>query len=319
MNLPLFTTFVSTAKYPGIERFEKAIKTLEDGLANKHIWNVDYVDAKDTLSNAADKALDAAYAPLRTFYYHEGGERWRSWEHNDPRHNLGLSQFLYAPSFLLKLKKVKDAPELKPYIAMLTEIAQVAELVKAVKPFIEKGRKPNPNAVEPDYSNTGICPVCMRRQKLTLDSLMVAHGYTVPRGWGGRNGMCIGRGHQAWELSPEGTIYYKGILESALKSNKNSLKKLLNGEIAELSETVRVRKGFGSFEDERRTYKKGEPGYDRVFKSEQFQFESNIRSLTSEISGLDTRIKAWKKEPLKYGGAETQKRWESKLLNGNVG
>jgi hypothetical protein len=315
MNLPLLSAFVAANKYPGVARFETAVQTLEDGMAEKHIWNVDYITSKDTLSRVAENAGDAAYEPLRMLYYPCGGsEIYRTWADNDPRQGMGLVQFMNTPGFVKKLLKVKDAPELKPYIAMLSEIAQLAELCKAVKPFIEKGRKPNPNPKEVDVTNTGICGVCMKRQKLTIESTLVAHGYTVPQGWGGRNGMCIGRGYKAWELSPEGGIAYKDSLENFLFELKLTLTKLQESRMSSLRETTQKRVSYGKYEDVVTVYEKGTPDYERLRKSGIFSTESTIRYVEGDLTMVTARIKNWKAEPLKFGGAETQERWKSKLL-----
>lgn len=315
MDIPVLSAFVAANKYPGVQRFELAIKTLEDGLAARHIWNVDYVTSKDTLSRTAEDAERSAYDSIRDFYYPCGGsELYKTWANNDPRHSMGLVQFLNAPGLVKKLKTVKNAPELEPYIAMLSDIAQLAELCKSVKPLIEKGRKPNPNPKEVDVTNTGICPVCMKRQKLTFSSEMVAHGYTVPQGYGGRNGMCIGHGYKAWELSPEGAIAFRDGMVNFLADLKRTLKNLEEGNYPELEEKVMVRTGFGKSEPEIRKYAKGSEDYERVRKSSIFSTESNIRYVTSDIEQVSARVKNWKAQPLKYGGAETQKRWESKML-----
>lgn len=164
--------------------------------------------------------------------------------------------------------------------------------------------------------------MCMRRQKLTLDSKMVAHGYTIPRGWGGRNGMCIGHGYPAWEISPEGAIAFKKGMENYLAELNRVRDNLQNSKPPTLSEMVQVRKpktmgGLTSlqYENERRTYDKGTPDYERVRKIELANTENAIRYITSDIEAVGARIDNWKAQPLMYGGAETQERWKSKMLN----
>jgi hypothetical protein len=312
MNFPLFATFA--AKFNRVERFETAVTLLEQGIANKNIWNVDYVAAKDTLSNLWERASDEVYKPLMKFYYHEEPPRAYSWADNDPRRNLGLCQFMNTPGYLKKLRTVRNAPELEPYIALLAEAAKFATDFKAVKPFIVKGRKPSENPVEKDVTNTGICPVCMKRHKLAFNSTMVAHGYTIKGGYGGRNGMCVGHGYKAWEIAPDGAIAFKTGLEGFLKELNQTLTDLQQSNYPTMRETVRVRKEFGRFEDEKRVWDKGTPQYERIRQSSIHSTESQIRYVTRDIEELTARIDAWKPQPLKYGGAETQERWKSKLL-----
>jgi hypothetical protein len=66
---------------------------------------------------------------------------------------------------------------------------------------------------------------------------------------------------------------------------------------------------------ETKKYDRGTPDYERVKQSSIFSIESNIRFLTSDIETVTGRIENWKAEPLKYGGAETQERWKSRMLN----
>lgn len=191
----------------------------------------------------------------------------------------------------------------------------MADLLKAAKPFIVKGRKPPENPIEKDYSNTGICPVCFKRHKLEFDGTLVAHGYTLPRNWGGRNGMCIGRGHKAWELSSEGAVYFKGVMERQLSEEQKTLADLQNDVLPTLLEKVKIRKGFGQYDYETRSYERGTADYNRVKQSAIYSTESTIRYLTADIETVSERIKNWKEQPLQYGGAETQERWKSRLLN----
>lgn len=298
------------------DKLETAIKTLEDGVQNKHIWNVDYVAAKDVLTRQFENIEDVMYAPVRNAYYPCGGsEVYKTWSDKDPRFNLPLYQLNYAPGYVKKLKAIKDAPELKVYISFLEEASKLAELIKAAQPYIVKGRKPSENPVEKDYSNTGICPVCLKRHKLEFNGTLVAHGYTLPRNWGGRNGMCIGRGHKAWELSPEGGVYFKSVMERQLAEEKKTLDDLQKDVLPTLMEKVRVRKGFGEYVYETRSYERGTADYNRVKQSAIYSTESTIRYLTSDIKAVSDRIENWKEQPLQYGGAETQERWKSKLLN----
>lgn len=311
MDIPNLTR-LAVASHVNVERLETAIKTIEDGLAAKHIWNADYVTAKDTISRAWENTDDVAHDYLTNMYY-RGNDVFRTWQDNDPRFNMGLCGFLNTPGWLAKLKKV-NAPELADYIAVIEEVAALAEMVKAVKPYIEKGRKPSENPKEVDYTNTGICPVCMKRQKLNFDGTLVAHGYTIPRGWGGRNGMCMGRGYKAWELAPDGAIAFKRVMVQQLAEEKERLEIIQSDKLPVLMEQVQVRKSFGRYETETKKYDRGTPDYERVKRSSIFSIESNIRYLTADIEAVGIRIDNWKAEPLKYGGAETQERWKSKLL-----
>ena len=157
----------------------------------------------------------------------------------------------------------------------------------------------------------------MRRQKLTFDGRLVAHGYTIPRGWGGRNGMCIGHGYKAWEISPEGGVAFKEALERYLADLNTLQDNLQTSASPTLSETVRVRKGEGlraQFVYEQRIREKGTKEYERIRHSELANTENAIRHITSDLEAVAVRVDNWKEQQLAYGGAETQERWLSRLL-----
>ena len=126
--------------------------------------------------------------------------------------------------------------------------------------------------------------------------------------------MCTGFGYKAWELAPDGAIAFKKVLENMLTTDKKFLARLKAGKFETLSEIVQVRKEYG-FVNENKTYDKGTDGYARLQKEQQGSTEWDIRSLTYSIKELTTRIANWKAEALKYGGAETQPRWKSRMLN----
>jgi hypothetical protein len=310
MDFPIISALLLDERFK--VKFETSVVALNEGIQRKHVWNVDYEDAKHWLGRVWEEVSNSLY---NQYYPCGGSEIYRTWSDNDPRHNLPVNQLSYAPGYVKKLKAVKKAPELKPYLQALEEAAVLAELLKTVKPFIVKGRKPSENPVEKDVTNTGICPVCMKRQKLTFDSTLVAHGYTRPRDCG-HIGMCMGHDYKAWELSPDGAIAFKSVMETLLKNRKQYLTQLQGSEMSELRETVQIHKTFGRYESEERVYLKGSREYERRRETLIYTTESAIHHLTTDIEEVTERITNWKAQPLMYGGAETQERWKSRLKKG---
>jgi hypothetical protein len=317
-------------------KFEEGKQTLVDGIASHQIYNPEYVQAKDAIRRALDdtfrKAHDAIVTAQRlnnfagTYDYWDFGMSFDSASVPKQYRTLTKKFDKYTPGKVAEPHQV-GLNVIYRYMDILSDAVKMVNLLKEAKPFIIKGRKPpvlteaQRVQQEADLKNTGICPVCMRRQKLTFESTLVAHGYTIPRGWGGRNGMCVGRGHQAWELSPEGAVAYKEMLEKYLVDLKKLLVNLQDSKSPTLSEMVQVRKpktvgGFTSlqYQNEQRTYDKGTPEYDRVRRTELRKTEIAIEGIKAEIEAVSGRIANWKAEPLKYGGAETQERWQSRLL-----
>jgi hypothetical protein len=316
MNIPAFTATVPANR---IERFETAIKTIEDGLANKHIWNVDFVASKSNLTSLAESALGIASQP----YSDETREARRGsggWDNADPRWMVVYEpQFSNTPGAYKKLQKYEGKnPKLDIFIQMMKEVASVALLVKEVKPFIVMGRKPSENPVEKDVTNTGHCSVCGKMHKLTFNGLLVDHGYVLNRNWGGRAGICFGAKYPAFELSPEGAIDYKAEMEMVKERKEGELVKLQGKEVPSLTKMTRVRKGFGQFEDVKTTHERGTAEYEHLLVIEVMSTEREIKWLTDDIEVFTERIAKWQKKPLQHGGAETQPRWQSRLLKGQA-
>lgn len=293
-------------------KFESSLKALEQGVADKKMWNADYENFKYWVNEGCEKALDKAADP-----WHElarAGQR-PPYNANDPRFNIGyMLSPLHARSFLNKLKKYAGEPAVDAYIAILEEVAPVGELMKTLKPYIVKGRKPNPNpGPGPDLSNTGTCPVCMKIQKLSFDSKMVDHGYTVPHGWGGRNGHCLGFKHQPYELSNEGCVFYKTILKNQRAANDGYIVRLEKGEVPQFTRRYKSYKGPGKWEEITEVTKKGDPKYDGIVKTEIEKTKQENSYIDSDLKIYQGYIDNWTLQPLKYGGPETQERWKTRL------
>lgn len=294
-----------------LPKFKANLAIFEQAKADQKIYNVDFENAKYWVHQGCEYALEVAAEAWRERYR----QSTQSYQNNDPRWNIGyMVSPLHAQGFYNKLKKYENDPAVKAYMEVLEEVAQIGALEKEIKPFIVKGRKPSGKPpVELDLSNTGICPVCFKRQKLTFDSKMVDHGYTVPHGWGGRNGHCLGFKHAPYELSNEGVIYYKGILEGQQKRNADYIARLKAGEIPEFERRFKTYKGPGKWEPVVEVIKKGEPRYDEIVSAEIAKTEQEQKFLESDIVKADKLIKDWTLQPLKYGGPETQERWKHRL------
>lgn len=288
---------------PGLmNRFADAKDALEVGLAAKHIWNTEYQSAKDTISRVWERVDNVAHQYLTEMYY-RGHDLYRSWQESDPRFNMGLCQLLNTPGYAKRMKAVKNAPELAEYIAVLDEVAQLAELVKALKPYIEKGRKPNPNAVPVDMSGMATCGICGGEFKLDGQHQLVHHGFRISdgRGYiGSRVGSCFGVGYQPYELSNKANIDYQEYLRKVLAGYEKDKQDLQDNKFSTLSEMVRVRVG-NRYEDEKRTYDRGTREYDKLCQTSLHRVESDIRHTESEIEYQGEYIAKWQPKPLPYG------------------
>lgn len=297
-----------------LPKFKTNLAIFEQAKIDQKIYNVDFENAKYWVHQGCDYALSAAAEPWRELFRSRNRDSY-VYNSADPRNNIGyMTSPLHAQGFYNKLKKYEKEPAVAAYLEVLAEVAQIGNLEKEIKPFIVKGRKPSTNPPkEVDLTNTGICPVCFRRQKLTFDSKMVDHGYTIPQGWGGRNGHCLGFKHAPYELSSEGCVYFKGILEQQLKANENYIQRLQAGEVPEFRRTYRTYKGPGRWENQEEITRKGDEKYPRLVETETQKTQGENDFIKSDIKRVQQLINDWKLQPLKHGGPETQERWKSRL------
>jgi hypothetical protein len=304
INTPKMDAILDKVDPRRVNRFADAKKTIEEGLAAKHIWNVDYEDAKGVISSAWERVDGPAHEYLTKLYYHDNPNRYRSWLDNDPRYNMGLTQLLNTPGFLNRLKSVKNAPELKDYLEVLSEVAELASQIKAVKPFIEKGRKPSLNPPVIDLTGTGHCAVCNGLFKIDGAAKMVHHGFQISGGtghyFGQRLGSCFGVGYKPYELSSEGCVAYEAHLQKVLANTKDNLAQLQSDDLENLQETVQKRVE-GRYVPESVTRVKGTPEFDRLRERYIHQTEYQISGLEQNIEIMNAMITNWKLKPLPHG------------------
>ena len=177
-SIPHLKAFMDTQPVQRQERFRVALEAFDSAVVNRQMWNVDYVDHKYRLNQIAEDAIESAAEGFRAPRRGVNSGNYPQWDSGDPRWNaIYAPQFSNTPGAAKKLQKYrgKEGVGFDEYVDMLDDVAKVALLVKSVKPFIQKGRKPSEHPVEVEYTNPGICPICGKRQKLNKDRL-VAHG-----------------------------------------------------------------------------------------------------------------------------------------------
>lgn len=245
----------------------------------KHIWNTDIKDHKYYLDRAYDDAIKAARDVMLKL-------AWASNEANPHRDRrncpywqaLDYTGFGYvsAASNLRLLNKIKDMPEdgqaaLADIIAVHATAKGVWELLKALKPYVIKGRKPseNPRKTPPrTIEHTGTCAVCGWNIKMEADGGLYHHGFNIR--WGFRSGKCPGVGYPAWEVSAKGAIAYLNLMEDWLPKK--------------LAMLAGLPKEDGLDDREARAHRR--------------QLESEISQLRYSIKSFTEKLKGWKLEPL---------------------
>jgi hypothetical protein len=282
--------------------FVRAIDTLNKGLAEKEIWNVEINDAKFTLGNAVNRALEIIYS---RWLDGKGRTNYEEWT-NDLSSFCSFNQ---AAGRIKRLtKKAPKTPVVEEFLAAYQEVDSIWKAICELKPLIKKGRRPTQNKTEAQIAielrQTGECAICLRRQKLeNKTDKMVHHGYKMSdyNHSGYRMGKCFGTGYLPYELSNEANVAYAPVLARELKNYKAALKTLKSGTVETLTVIRRKYAANGLKEDVRVPLVKGTPEFDKEMGYQIDRTESFIRYTKSDIKANDARIAGWTLQPLKYG------------------
>lgn len=162
-------------------------------------------------------------------------------------------------------------------------------------------------------STTGTCPCCFG--EYVAKGTMVLHGYKRP-GTGWINGRCPSSSrYRPYEVSVEGTVAMLGLAQSALKDNKEWLRKLQAGEVlefthktekerywnlskaqrraksqAELYDIKQVRKGDG----QKRDSYSYETLYEELLKSAIGRANAQVNQLVTDVAFYQDKVSTWK-------------------------
>lgn len=124
-----------------LEKFNVLLPILNNALEIKEIYNVDFKEAKDLLNRAIEQA-GSNLVKKEYLNKYQGVD--------SPE---GASEAYYAqwslhllPSVVKKLSKFKDDEIVQKALALAAELMPLSVIMKELKPYIIKGRKPNPNA-----------------------------------------------------------------------------------------------------------------------------------------------------------------------------
>lgn len=158
------------SKYPKAEFVKKAGEILSRALAAKHIWNVDYVESKETLSRAVSQAEENVSNDPEPIP--KSGIMWQGTEetrfdrilYSNNISPFGINEY---PKALRGVNALLSGPAagnahfntmLSKYKQVLEAGIQLRDIYKILKPYVEKGRKPkevDPNAPPVFHSISG--------------------------------------------------------------------------------------------------------------------------------------------------------------------
>ena len=300
-----FSTPYIRSGYTSGDRFEAALRTIQEGLDAGKIYNQEFQNAKYYIAGGCEHAQHISADAARG--RDANGNVNRSY--GDCRDNIGyafgMNQAAKMSRELKKLAKRIPAvlnPSTADYILTLDQIDAVWKWLQSVKPIIVKGRKPNvtnktPEQIEAEYANTGHCCICTRRQKLSngevRERVMVHHGYQMSdyNHSGYRMGKCFGTAELPYEVSCEANKKFLVVLKNTLKQLNASLKALKTSVPTELTVTEYPR---GMRDPVQTPYAKGTPQYEKERESRIYSTESEIRQTKDLIEFHTARVENWK-------------------------
>jgi len=281
---------------------------LVSAIAAKHIWNVDYVEMKDTAnrflwSGNNEDEIDAFKTAERALRQKDGDIDARSDGYHDityfPSDCHGVIGFAKKLDRLEKKLHQDELPVLAQSRAFVAAYMPLAELLRDVKPFIVKGRKPSADPTKTPsrtLDHTGTCPVCMKNIKLN-EGKMVLHGYEVK--WHQFVGNCFGVGHVPFEISPEGTQAYLNMINKILVRFEKDLVNKTNATEITYEKFTGWKKPTISI-----SLEKGDEDFDRYKKIQIADIESKIGSVKYDIKNYMGLVEKWVQKPLPDGNRD---------------
>jgi hypothetical protein len=319
INTPLLDAAIEAASTPNpkwgsrYERFVNAKADLVEGVEKKHIWNVDFVAAKDNLSRGIDDVVHKIFDDALPEFWRIRdlsiliGKNYDLRERTFKAHEeFGLScQMNQAAGRIKRLSKFMDLKHVPEYVGVLKEVVALHELVQAAKPFIEKGRKPAENPTPVDITNTGHCAICGNRQKMNAGQKMVHHGFQITymgQPLHRRMGSCFGVGYQPSEISCEANIAYIPVLEKNIARNNNLLAELRADKFDTHVEKRTKLEGFRMVEY-LVSHKRGTREYTNLRDTMIRRTEWENEGLASNIEIHQAVIKNWKPKAFDWKAA----------------
>lgn len=142
-------------------RFEEIVQKLTSALERKQVWNVDYNDWKGMLSNLAETALRMTEGslprPITFALYMADFSTYFSWNSAKKqasllekfRETVGKSKIVYDRDKVEHHVTEDEMKKLDQLLLIAKAMFKFKEAFDALKPHVQKGRKPNEN-VDPN-------------------------------------------------------------------------------------------------------------------------------------------------------------------------
>jgi hypothetical protein len=284
-------------------QFQQAKDILTSALAAGSIYNVDFKDAKESISRVTSNVLSSLYRA-----YCDNHRDLRSTltadVYSEVYDAVNMSvQINYAAGLAKRTEKLvkQGITAVAPFLGVYREVAQFAEAINELKGHVVMGRKPLENPKPVDMSNTGTCAICQHTQKLTGNVSLVAHGYTISDGHGNyfgfQNGKCFGVGYSPYETSCHANYNYVAALNGKVASTEKRIASLKAGEIPEL-DRMETRRERGRKITELKTYRVGDDIFPDLLGHELASAHYMLDAFRCEIERQELLIKVWAAKPL---------------------
>jgi hypothetical protein len=205
-----------------------------------------------------------------------------------------------AASLLPLARRHAEIPEIAALAVILDEIVRLDAALNRVRRVVP-GEDLLRSSLRKRTKNEGTCPVCMKRQKLTLARRMVHHGFAITDDAGQaltfRVGKCLGTGFPAFELSKEGAGVYRSALMARKRSAEERLRALQAGEVKSITHRGQV-KVHGAYVSTAVTTSSDHFMFPTLIDLEIRSVQGQIDELRREIEHQEFRIKNWQRQPL---------------------
>jgi hypothetical protein len=261
---------------------------IEDGV----IYNAVLQDAKYHLSRGVESALDSLAKAWKAVYFSLSEAERRSYFDAEVTQYCNLNG---APALIKANKNFLHIPEIALYVDALHEVIRINDAIKAVKPLIVKGRRPADTPKVEDLTNTGICSICGRRQKLTAEGKLVHHGFQISsdgRYIGFRSGSCFGVGYLPAEVSIEGNIAYYAALKSNRARVVEAIRRLEAGEVTSLTRTKDALKDR-RYTKITETFTVGTPEFPELLRRAITAEQADLQSIHWDLEWNQNKIDKW--------------------------
>lgn len=281
--------FLAVVPPDRIEKTKRALSILLPAYNSGSIFNSEFQQWKTIVDRSFEEAYSALVRTDHTTYWEPDGETvsTRGQISKEMGRASGIRSSIALTKQAAKLKF--DHPlvgEVKKLLAVCVPIAQIFEKLKTM---VVKGKKPpSPEQVAKKQAQLAkktvkTCGCCFRPIAVLPNGKIADHGYTIPHP-GLKGGSCPGRKFQPLEVSSDGLKFMVQLHQGWIENIEELLKKAPT--------LTSVPKD--SFSKKSEVVKKGEPDWDKAYKSYVVGLENDSERYSSQLKMYQKKLADWK-------------------------